>query len=129
MNCMKPAETGGDEAPSRPLSRASRPESMGSLADFSGPAFNQPSPADYEYSHRNRQVSRLMSPEGLTSLMSSNGQVPESYLRGSGRPNRRSVGGGGTLLQGRPQLSSCPPLLSVSPFSQNYPNSSQKVRP
>ena len=54
---MKPPETGGDEAPSRPLSRASRAESMGSLADFSGPGFNQPSPADYEYSHRNRQVS------------------------------------------------------------------------
>ena len=109
LNCMKPAETGGDEAPSRPLSRASRAESMGSLADFSGPGFNQPSPADYEYSHRNRQA-------------------PDSYLRGSGRPNRRSVGGGGTLLQGRSQLSSCPPLLTVSPYSHNYQNSRQKVR-
>ena len=110
LNCMKPPETGGGEAPSRPLSRASRAESMGSLADFSCSGFNQPSPADYEYSHRNRQA-------------------PDSYLRGSGRPTRRSVGGGGTLLQGRSPLSSCPPLLSVSPYSQNYPNSHQKVRP
>ena len=109
LNCMKPPETGGDEAPSRPLSRASRAESMGSLADFSC-GFNQPSPADYEYSHRNRQA-------------------PDNYLRGSGRPGRRSVGGGGTLLQGRSPLSSCPPLLSASPYSHNYPNSRQKVRP
>ena len=82
---------------------------MGSLADFSCSGFNQPSPADYEYSHRNRQG-------------------PDNYLRGSARPSRRSVGGGGTLLQGRSPLSSCPPLLSVSPYSQNYPNSRPKVR-
>ena len=68
LNCMKPPETGSEEAPSRPLSRASRAESMGSLADFSGPGFNQPSPADYEYSHRNRQVS-ITSVPGLTYIV------------------------------------------------------------
>lgn len=51
---MKPLEVATDEAPSRPLSRASRAESMGSLADYSAQSLQLPSPADYQ--QRVRQV-------------------------------------------------------------------------
>ena len=59
---MKRHELGhvSDDAPSRPLSRASRAESIGSLADFSQHASVLPS--DMEYSHRYRHPY-----DGLTS--------------------------------------------------------------
>ena len=71
--------------PSRPLSRASRAESIGSLAEChylpgSGP--------------EGGAAGRVLLPEQLYEV------------------GRRQVGGGGLLLQGRSPLSSCPPLLS-----------------
>ena len=56
---MKRHELGvSDDAPSRPLSRTSRAESMGSLADFSQHTSYQ-LPAELEHAHRHKQVSLL----------------------------------------------------------------------
>ena len=116
---MKPLEVATDEAPSRPLSRASRAESMGSLADYSAQSL-QPSPADYQ--QRVRQVG--WPPVSSLSYRPCL-QTPDN-LR-AGRSDRRSVGGGGTLLGARSHLSSHPPLLSLSPYSQLQNNGYRRV--
>ena len=88
---MKRHEAGlpEDAAPSRPLSRASRAESMGSLADFSAHATSQP-PAELEHGYRHKQ------------------HMDNFRARGE----RRHVGGGGLLLHGKSHLSMNPPLRS-----------------
>ena len=88
---MKRHEAGilEDAAPSRPLSRASRAESMGSLADFSAHATSQ-LPAEMEHVYRHKQ------------------HVDNFRARGE----RRHVGGGGLLLHGKSPLSVNPPLRS-----------------
>ena len=88
---MKRHEAGlpEDTAPSRPLSRASRAESMGSLADFSAHATSQ-LPAELEHVYRHKQ------------------HMDNFRARGE----RRHVGGGGLLLHGKSPLSMNPPLRS-----------------
>ena len=88
---MKRHEAGimEDAAPSRPLSRASRAESMGSLADFSTHATSQ-LPAEMDHVYRHKQ------------------HVDNFRARGE----RRHVGGGGLLLHGKSPLSVNPPLRS-----------------
>lgn len=88
---MKRHEAGGpgDDAPSRPLSRASRAESMGSLADFSAHASAQ-LPAELEHASRHKQ------------------HLDNFRARGE----RRHVGGGGLVLHGKSPLSLNPPLRS-----------------
>ena len=56
---MKRHEAGlpEDGAPSRPLSRASRAESMGSLADFSAHATSQ-LPAELEHGYRHNKIKK-----------------------------------------------------------------------
>ena len=96
---MKRHEVGvPDDAPSRPLSRTSRAESMGSLADFSQHASYQ-LPSELEHSSRHRQHL-------------------ENYRA---RAERKHVGGGGMLLHGKSSLSACPPLLSVSSSNRQQP--------
>ena len=95
---MKRHEVGlPDEAPSRPLSRTSRAESMGSLADFSQHASYQ-LPSELEHSSRHRQHT-------------------ENYRA---RAERKHVGGGGMLLHGKSSLSACPPLMSVTSSNNRH---------
>ena len=98
---MKRHEAGhvSDEAPSRPLSRASRAESIGSLADFSQHASLLPS--DMEYSHRYRHP----------------------YDNLNTRAPAHRGGGGGVFLRSKSPASWCQPV-SPSP-TMKYSNHPQ----
>ena len=139
---MKRHELGvSDDAPSRPLSRTSRAESMGSLADFSQHTSYQ-LPAELEHAHRHKQVSLLTPLQADASikscLQSSSNDLTNKaqHLNFSfafafkvlfykylfqhhdnyrARSERKHVGGGGMLSHSKSSLSSAPLLSSVSP--------------